>query len=88
MSPQQEERQNKIYDLVMEMHGDMKAYKVHQDNDRVAILEIAKDREKDKAVLDSLIADKNKATGAVWLISISGFLTGLGALITALFKHS
>ncbi len=92
MTVSQEKKFDEMHKIVMEMHGDMKAYKVTQDNHREGIQKISKGLADTDEVVSDIVADRNKALGAMWVggfLGIGGFLTGLGSLVLSFFtKHS
>jgi len=69
-----------IYDLVYEMHGDMKLIKLQQEQQAKAI------EEQDKKI-EGIVADRNKVVGVMWLGAALGGITGIGAFILSVIKH-
>lgn len=82
-----ERKLDEIYKMVMEMHGDLKVYKVVLDDHREHIIKNALKIDELEKVQHVIIADKNKILGAAWLGAILG-TTGIGAFLLQLFKHN
>ena len=86
MTQAQESRQDKIYDLVMAIHSDVQVLKnshatLSQDN-----IDNAKGLVDTNAIVTSILADRNRAVGAMWLGGSVGLLSGIGTIIMALIN--
>jgi len=90
MSPAQEEKLDKLYDIVMDVHGDLKVHKEKNENFQLSIKNLYRVSRDQSTIIKELVDDKNKVKGAMWLAGIfggTGFLAGIGAFMSSLFKH-
>lgn len=89
MTPAQEAKLDKLYDIVMEVRGDQKVHAEKHNLFTNAIAELARDSHDQDVIITSLVDDRNKAKGAIWFAGIfggTGFFAGIGALIHSFFK--
>ncbi len=83
----QEDKITAIYDMCIKMNGDIQAFKMQQEYHKQQIVENEVNIAKNKETIDTIIADRNKVIGVLWIGGSLGFFSGIGAFIMALIHH-
>lgn len=83
----QEEKVNAVYEMTMEMRGDLKELSAKYDNHREHIISNTLNIENNKKAIDGIIADRNKIIGIAWIVTALGGITGIVTIFLTLLKH-
>lgn len=84
----QEDKIAAIYDMCIKMNGDIQAFKAQQEFHRQQIVENELSICENKKIIDTIVADRNKVIGVLWIGGSLGFFSGIGALIMSLITHN
>jgi len=87
MTPAQEEKLDRLYELTLTLKGDIRVMDQRVDQHKDAILDHERTLLSQNKQIISLDADRNKAKGAIWVGFSSGLL-GFFAFVASLFHKS
>lgn len=76
------ESEQKIYDKLLVIHGEMRVYSTIQTQHKDDIMELAVLQGKTTKALQNILDDKNKFKGAMWLFAFIGGFGGVMGIIT------